>query len=293
MTGVVKVYNAAGELVATLTQQLAIYQAPTGLEPLVPSFAPDQGGLGLLNLLGANVPVVWNGQTNNAQTVDSGLYYVSIDVTDNFGKIESWTAPLTVLRTDASTVVEVYNSAGELVWRQVGTPQNPGRVGLSDTSLVPGGSGPGLKISYGSGATDFVMWDGTGSKGQALSGGNYVVKVTQNNPGGKTSTYAYSVVLIPENKAVFDSVVAAPNPVLPGVSVLKLVLVGATPGTVAWGDAYTLPGERVGTLSVEGGGGLRWDIPSSVATGVYLLRIHARDSAGRSKSQSVKVALVR
>jgi hypothetical protein len=293
MIGVVKVYNAAGELVATLTQQLAIYQAPTGLTPLVSSFVPDQGGLGLLNLLGANVPVTWNGQTNNGQFVDSGLYYVTIDVTDNFGKVETWTAPLTVLRTDASTVVEVYNSAGELVWRQAGDPQKPGRVGLSDTSLVPGDAGAGLKISYGSGATDFVLWNGTGSKGQALSGGNYVVKVTQNIPGGKLNTYAFAVVLIPESKAVFDSVVAAPNPVLPGVSVLKLVLVGATPGTVAWGDAYTLPGERVGTLSVEGGGGLRWDIPSSVATGVYLLRIHARDSAGRSKSQSVKVALVR
>jgi hypothetical protein len=293
MTGVVKVYNAAGELVAVLNQQLAIYKAPTGLTPLVPSFVPDQGGLGLLDLLGADMPVVWSGKTDNGQLVDSGLYYVTIDVTDNFGKVESWTAPLTVLRTDASTVVEVYNSAGELVWRQTGNPQNPGRVGLSDTSLVPGGSGAGLKIFYGSGATDFVLWNGTGSKGQALSGGNYVVKVSQSNPGGKTNTYAYTVVLIPENKAVFDGVVAAPNPVLPGVSVLKLVLVGATPGTVAWGDAYTLPGERVGTLSVETGGGLRWDIPSDVATGVYLLRIHARDLAGRTKSQSEKVALVR
>jgi hypothetical protein len=292
MTGVVKVYNAAGELVATLTQQLAIYKAPTGLAPLVPSFVPDQGGLGLLDLLGADVPVVWNGKTDNGQLVDSGLYYVSIDVTDNFGKLVTWTAPLTVLRTDASTVVEVYNSAGELVWREARNPVSPGRVGLSDSSLVAGTNG-GLKISYGGGASDFLVWNGEGSQGQALSGGSYVVKVTQNNPGGRTNTYAFSVVLIPENAAVFNSLVAAPNPALAGVSLIKVTLVGASPGTQAWGDAYNLPGERVGSLAVEANGVLRWDIPPGSATGVYLLRVNARNATGHLKTASVKVALVR
>jgi hypothetical protein len=293
MTGVVKVYNSAGELVATLADQLALYMAPTGLSPVIPAFVPDQNGVGQLNLQGSNVPVIWSGHTDSGQTVDSGVYYVTVEVTDQFGSLTTWSAPLTVVRTDSTTVVEVYNSAGELVWHQAQTPTDPGRVGISGDSLVAGQSGAPLKIVYGSGSADFVMWNGQGSNGQALSGGSYMVKVTQNGAGGKMSTYAFSVVLIPEDQSVFDTVIAAPNPVLPGATALLLSLPGAGPGTTAWGNIYSLAGERVGALSEAAGGGLRWDIHSEIAGGVYLVRVSARNASGNLKSRIVRVAVVR
>jgi hypothetical protein len=236
--------------------------------------------------------VIWDGQTNNGQVVDSGLYYVTIDVTDNFGRLETWTAPLTVLRTDSSTVVEIYNSAGELVWRQAGNPQKPGRVGVSDSSLVAGQPGAGLKIVYGSGAADFVTWNGTGDHGQALSSGTYMVKVTQAGSGGK-STFTYSISLLQPNTQPFAWLAAAPNPVPGGVRAVTVSLQGAAPGVTAWGEAYNLAGEHVGSLAAVPGSFLRWEIPSDLASGVYLLQISARDSQGRLKRAPLKVAIVR
>jgi hypothetical protein len=292
MTGVVKVFNSAGELVATLSQQLSIYAAPTGLAATIPSFDPDEGGAGVLDLLGSGVPVIWSGKTDSGQFVDSGLYYVTVDVTDTFGKLVTWTAPITVLRTDASTVVEVYNSAGELVWRETRIPSNPGRISLSDGSLVAGQPGAELKITYGSGSGDFVSWNGTGSQGQALSGGSYLVKVTQAGSGGK-STFSYSVTLLQANTPAFSSLVAAPNPVRSGTTAITISLLGAAPGLSAWGDAYNLSGERVSSLEAASAGTLRWTIPPGLASGVYLLHVSARDSQGRLKSAPLKVAIVR
>jgi hypothetical protein len=291
--GTVKVYNEAGELVATLSEDLAMYQAPTGLSTVIPSFLPDQGGAGVLNILGPSLPLVWSGQSNSGQIVDSGLYYVTLEVLDSFGKSETWTAPLTVLRSDSSTVVEVYNSAGELVWHRSLSPLAPGRVTLSDSSLIPGASGAGLKISFGSGPSDFVVWDGNGSLGQALTSGTYMVKVDQQSGSGGKSTFSYAVTLLQPSPGVFDWLAAAPNPVRSGTSSVMVSLQGAAPGVIAWGEAYSLAGEHVGTLSYVSAGNLRWDLPGGLASGVYILHVSARDSQGRLKTAPVKVAVLK
>jgi hypothetical protein len=243
--------------------------------------------------VGPSLPLIWSGHSDTGQIVDSGLYYVTLQVLDSFGRSETWSAPLTVLRTDSSTVVEVYNSAGELVWHRTLSPLAPGRVTLSDSSLIPGAGGAGLKISFGAGPTDFVVWDGSGSLGQALTSGTYMVKVDQQSGTGGKSTYSYAVTLLQPNGGVFDWVAAAPNPVHGGVSSVLVSLQGAAPGLNAWGEAYSLAGEHVGTLSSVSAGNLRWDLPGSLASGVYLLHVSARDSQGRLKTASVKVAVAK
>jgi hypothetical protein len=291
LLGNVKIYNSAGELVATLYGNLPLYKMPVGLAPQVGAFSPDESGQGILKLLGPDVPLIWNGSDDNGQIVDSGIYSVIVQVKDAFGTVTTWSNSLTVLRTDSSTVVEVYNSAGELVWHTHASPSSPGMVSLSARELVPQ-SGSGLKITYGTGSGDFLTWDGRGDLGQALSSGTYLVKVTQGGTGGKTTT-AYSISLLQPNTQVFAWVAAAPNPVPSGTNSVMVSLQGAAPGITAWGDVYNLAGERVGTLSLVSGSFLQWNIPTGAASGVYLLRVSAQDSQGHLKSASVKIALVR
>jgi hypothetical protein len=291
-TGSVKIYNSAGELVATLYQQLPLYHMPLGLEAVSPSFVPDLGGAGVLKLVGPDLPLVWTGGSDRGQTVDSGVYNVVVQVVDPFGKATSWSGSLTVLRSDVSTAVEVYNSAGELVWAEHVLPQSPGIVGISGRELVPDAGGPGLKISYGNASADFLNWHGTGMQGQALSSGSYLVKVTQAGSGG-SSTTSFTVTLLQPNTQVFAWLAAAPNPVPAAASSLMVSLQGAAPGISAGGEAFNLAGEHVGSLTAVPGSYLRWDIPTTLAPGVYILQISARDAQGRLKSAPIKVAIVR
>jgi hypothetical protein len=290
-TASVKVYNSAGELVATLYQQLSIYEKPTGLSQQIPAFSPDTGGSGVLDLVGPNLPLTWDGKTDSGQVVDGGTYSVVVEVHDQFGNVETWSESLSVLRTDATTVVEVYNSAGELVWRQAATPKSPGVVGLSGRELVPGADPSGLKITYGADPTDFLNWNGTGSQGQALASGTYMVKVTQGGASG-SSTSAYAITLLQPNTGLFSWVAVAPNPVRSGTTSLMISLQGAAPGITSWGDVYNLAGERVGSVPATAGPFLNWSIPPGLASGAYLLRLNVRGASGVLRSTSLKVAVI-
>jgi hypothetical protein len=49
----------------------------------------------------------------------------------------------------------------------------------------------------------------------------------------------------------------------------------------------------VGSLASVAGSYLQWQIPSTLAPGVYILQISARDTQGRLKTAPVKIAIVR
>jgi hypothetical protein len=68
----------------------------------------------------------------------------------------------------------------------------------------------------------------------------------------------------------------------------------AAPGISIWGEIYNLAGEHVGTLQADAGAtGLSWNLPSELASGIYLFRVSARNSAGVLHSSVVKAAIVR
>jgi len=46
-------------------------------------------------------------------------------------------------------------------------------------------------------------------------------------------------------------------------------------------------------LIEESAGNLRWNIPSGLASGVYIMEVSGRDTTGRQKTARVKVAVVR
>jgi hypothetical protein len=187
--------------------------------------------------------------------------------------------------------VQVFNSAGELVWSQKEPLTSAAGLSLSSRELMPTATGNGLKIQYGSGATDFVYWNGLNNSGAAVSNGTYMIQVTQDSPGAAKKIYTDSVTVLLPNERVFDSIVLSSNPVPPGVSQVSMTLTGAGSGTETRGAIYSLAGERVGELS--GSAILTWIIPRNLSAGVYLARIEASNNLGRRRAVILKIALLR
>jgi hypothetical protein len=286
----VKVYNSAGEEVGLLFDALGLYIKPTGMSVVQGGFLPDNAGQGLLSLDGTGVVLGWNGRNAQGQIVSSGVYYVSVEVKDAFGKVETWTSPLSVIRTETNAVVQVFNSAGELVWSQKQPLASAAQLSLSSRELLPSSTGSGLKIQYGSAPSDFIYWNGLNNAGAAVSSGTYMIQVTQDSSGAAKKVYTDSVTVLQLSDQIFDSIVPSQNPVPAGVNQITLSLTG---GAVAQsqGGVYSLSGEWVG--SMNGANTLVWMIPSSLSSGIYLIRVEASNLLGHRRASVLKVAVLR
>jgi hypothetical protein len=287
----VKIYNSAGEVVAVIGDNMPLSAAPQGLSVLQGSFDPQANGLGLLRINGPGDTVSWDGKSSSGQWVQSGSYTVVLQTADGFGKVQTWSASVEVLSSSTGVLVQVFNSAGELVWSQSSSSGTAGSIGLSSRQFVPSSSSSGLKISYGSGARDYAIWSGLNSQGQAVAGGTYLVQVTQDTETGK-KIFIQSVIVLEQSATVFDQAIAWPNPAGTGTNGIMIQLSGMPVGSEAWGDVYNLAGERVGSLSADPAG-LRWDLPPSSASGIYLARVSVRNSQGQQRSQTIKIAVLR
>ena len=277
---------------AVLATSLGLYSPPQTISVLKGVFDPDQGGLGSLRFDGPGNVITWDGSNGSGQLAKSGGYYIVTEVKDNFGKIDTWTTPLTVIRTEQGVDVEVYNSAGEVVWRRHASVASAGGMQVTGTRVVPGMAGGEAKVSYGSGPSDFLLWDGTAMDGTQVAGGSYLVKVTQKLGSGAKQTYSQGVVVIPSSANIFDAVQAAPNPARAGDSAVLVSFSGLEPGSAAWGEVYSLAGERVAGLQASGTG-LAWSLKPESASGIYILNVTAQAPSGRRRSQRLKVSLIR
>ncbi|MES2202349.1 MAG: hypothetical protein V4498_08870 [candidate division FCPU426 bacterium] len=292
----IKVFNSAGELVALLYSALPLYGQLSGVDVLQAVFDPDGVNQGVLHLQGPDLTIAWDGSGQGGQKVQSGSYLVLVQQTDPMGAVSSWTAPLSVIRSESGVELEVFNSAGELVWhRSVPLAGGSARMDLSSNRLVLGTSPfSSLKIVYGSGAADFVAWDGTNSAGSQVATGTYLVQMTQKDRQGAKQYFSKTVVVIRIQTQAFDRAIAWPNPAGPLDTILHIRLEGAQAGSVAWGEVYNLSGLRVASLPAgDAATGLSWSIPGSLAGGIYLARVSAQTGQGLKTSRSLKFVVVR
>jgi hypothetical protein len=289
-TARVKVYNSAGEEVGILYDALGLYEMPTGMSVIQGGFLPDSGGKGTLSLEGPGLTLTWDGKNAQGQIVSSGVYYVSVEVKDPFGKLVTWTGALSVIRTETFATVQVFNSAGELVWSQKQPLTSTAQLSLSSRELLPTTTGSGLKIQYGTGASDFIYWNGLNNAGLAVSSGTYMIEVTQDSSGSAKKVYTASVTVLQSKIQVFDAILPSANPVPAGMNQITLSLTGGAV-TEAHGGVYSLSGELVG--SMNGANSLIWTIPASLSSGVYLIRVEATNSLGHRRSAILKIALLR
>lgn len=288
-----KVFNAAGELVAVLFSGLGLPSLPNSVSVVQGSFDPDfPGALGILRLDGPGTLVTWDGTTAGGQPAKGGSYFVVTETKDSFGKVNTFTSPLTVLRSGVGVNVEVYNSAGELVWSRSLSVTAAGPMQVSGHVLAGDPTG-GVKIAYGSGPGDSVVWNGLNGAGSQVAQGSYTVKISQASGSGSKQTYTQGVVVLWDSDGVFGGAAAYPDPAGPADATLTVRFAGLDPGSIAWGEAYNLAGEQVGQLAQGPSGALAWAMRPGTASGIYLLNVTAKNPAGRQKSLRLKVAVIR
>jgi flagellar hook assembly protein FlgD len=286
----IEVYNSAGELVATIAQDLACYVQPDGMQAVKQAFLPDSEDQGTFLLVGPNLVEGWDGKNTNGQMVSSGAYVVQAQVTDPFGKVKVMSTTLTVVRQDREVKVEVYNSAGELVKHfdqpVSGTGSSTG-ISLDKTHLTEGQS---LNINYGLGS---IPWDGRNDSGQMVQSGEYLVKVTRSTGMGQTEVFSQSVTVVNGVSNSLSTALVAPNPAQLSDGKVSIYLDLSLSGPIqVQAFIYDLAGELLAQFSNQGHpNSLEWKLTGHEASGIYLVRLEAKDGMGLKTSKTLRLAL--
>jgi hypothetical protein len=296
------VYNSAGEQVrAVVLNEPVGTIPPNGLGEVSESFDPDAGQIETFVIQG--IPGMyqgWDGRNDQGQLVDSGFYFAEMTVKGpNFGQSTTFSRTVSVTRSNFQASVDIYNSAGELVWH-VQVPQQSALTAklLSSNSFAPE-PGSVLTINFSTGAGGSVTWDGTNLQGIKVQSGTYLVKVTGRDDYGKVKVVVDSVQVLDLPGQGLAKAVAVPNPLPASQSRVTVWLAGldvaANPGR-AKADVYNLKGEAVKfNLSNDGHPAtLVWDVPQGeMASGIYLMRINLVGNDGTPSSKTLKLVLIR
>ena len=289
----VGVYNSAGELVF----QFPVQNLPgQGLDVELAPNGPITSLNSSVTILVNGQPVgTWNGVNADGTPVSNGQYYVKVDQS-NSGVVTSATQPIVVNRDLAHMTVNVYNEAGEIVAHLLTqTTDAPGTVissvSLSTDVVQPHGSGSDSQVVIKTGSGQVLaVWNGCNDQGQALAGGTYYIEIDDQTGVGDDSEITEPVaVLAPSGNG--GVMVAEPNEV-PLSQPLVLFTDNDTTSVTLKVSVYDLDGELVKTLvGAPGSNQATWD-SSYVASGFYIARVSAFDSANQARGQKILRILV-
>lgn len=287
----IKVFNAAGEVVATLATLAPLYVAPSGLTVLGSgTIDPDLGGTAVLSVPGSPWQVPWDGTNANGQLVSGGLYTAQMTVTDQWGAVQSWSAAIQVLRTPLGVEIAIFNSAGERV-KWLASVANPtdALFTLSSGTLV---SGQSVQMKLGNGRS--ATWNGTNDQGLPVQGGIYLVQALQWSLGSRAEVLEVKSLQVLESPSasVLASLQLAPQPC---VSLGRLELRWTVaPNASLQAELRTVDGGLVWQGVWDAGLG-RASLnlsPLGVAPGIYLLSVKLTGAGREPECRTVKVAFI-
>jgi hypothetical protein len=286
---VLSVYNSAGELVSTLGE-LSLAIPPSGLEPINIIFVPDLGQIGSYAMTGTSLLLEWDGRSDAGQFVASGLYSVIVRVENSLGRVDSYAATMTVIRSVKAIQVDIFNSAGELV---ASIPSMSDKVGGGGLSVVSQAQSNGTMlhtIRFGERPEDQVQWNEHADQGKLVDQGVYLIKVRQMSNQGVIPLMSGSLTVL---RLAGDplELVAWPNPLLAGAD-----LQFSVPAAQALRQArlYNLAGELVAWLGPDTGNS--WTLPlvgNGLSSGVYVLAAEIESLQGDRRWVKTKIALIR
>lgn len=271
----------------------------------ISAFDPSSGPAEL-RLSGANLPggaagisYYWDGENDGGQPLNSGDYFISVKVTDEYGAVQTHSVELKILGADKFIQLSIYNSAGEIVRRFEVEPQTGELAGLAapEVSYV-GGNGQVVTIQYAPGK--FINWDGTGIDGVLVSGGVYEIKLEQQFDDGYHTMSAKSIsVFTTRNLEILTGLKAVPNPVISGSgSGDRVEFMWNSPysGRIEF-RIYNISGELVSRLRAGLASGYsRWDMKSGgkeVSSGVYTVVCDAVTDTGEHQRVFIKSVVIR
>lgn len=285
------VYNSAGEKVAELGKGIGLYVMPQGLKAVDAAFAPDSGGKSSIMILGPDQLIYWDGANNNGQLVASGDYYVKMEIKNNFGLVSSYQTEVAVLRQALGIEIEIFNSAGEVVWHGLTKTASPsGSLAFSGKTLSPDAAGSSTDISWGPKPGQSFAWDGRGSDGQVVATGSYTVRLRDLKTGA-VSAGSITVIVRPMGGGVTPKI--WPNPLGLRDKVLSIDLQGALAGLKASARIYNAAGEMVGAaVNAPNYAQIAWEA-SRISGGIYLVVIELNDGSGIRQRRLLKLAVLR
>jgi flagellar hook assembly protein FlgD len=305
---VIGVYNEAGELVHTITQQavsapmttaafsVGADNNPSTLIPGVPLSIYMPGLVTMYNQTQQGTTFNWDGNTDAGQPVASGNYYIKFTQKDTYDHTTVLIKEFAVLHAEEYVQMDIYNSAGELVRTIRKNTVPPDRMSLTvEDVLVVQKDGSDVSINYGPGLSDYIKWDGMNNDGVAVQSGTYEIKMTSRTLNGTVSIISKSVMILKEGSKYMGDVKAFPNPYY-GTNSMTFEWSGAGMGEMNVA-IYNIDGELVRNLQgrVEAGS-ITWDGKTSnggkIGTGYYIAVFQSKNIDGYVEKKKLKIAVM-
>lgn len=298
---VIGIYNSAGERVKALfSGNLQFVQAQWVLSAGVLM----GGGSVSLGLGGAawagQGSTVWNGTNDNGQAVGAGIYTWKIESVQPDGTVVDTELSVAVLAGPGLALLQIFNSAGELVISHPLASSQSGVQGLAlssntlmEATLADGSPAESLVVKDANGTGgNLWAWDGHNAQGQRVGSGVYTMVLTQTSAGQSTQVDVKSFTVIegPDLAAPGGSIVPGQNPVGPGQDVS--VRFSPAPGCQVLGELYTIAGERVARLEVPGASGMLVFSRQVLAAGLYFVRVEVSLNGQVRRQETVKIAVI-
>lgn len=240
--------------------------------------------------------LVWDGGNNQGQSVSPGVYYIQVTFKDSFGRITSVTNPVQVLPGSSQSFVQIFNSAGELVYQEAVTDTAQaeaisGPNSFSPPSASSGGQELQLEIKNGEGNWVPWSWNGRNSQGQIVSSGNYSIMVSSVAPSGEVNVTKSITVIDGPVSFVDPAPEISVNPLTKGADLFIRYQVQS--GNDAYGALFTLSGEKVKEVSDEGGTGTLDFGEPKAASGIYMIDFEYRQGSQLLERKILKLAIVK
>lgn len=256
------------------------------------------------NPLGDGTTFTWNCNTDANQTVSSGIYYIKFEEQDVYGHTDVVIKEISIMAVQQYVEVSIFNSAGELVrtLKQNKDMNNTSislKVGDKGVVVLEKG-GNNINITYGTGLTDYMSWDGLNDHGIAVTSGNYEVQVNVVTDQGRSTVVSKTITIISENAPYIGYVSILPNPYVGSESQTKQIKFAWVPGQETGSmnvTVYNVIGEKVKSFDAPlQTGYVLWDLKtgddSKAANGYYAVVFQSKNSAGRLDRKTLKLAIM-
>jgi hypothetical protein len=306
----VTVYSSSGELVRNVytggAQQLQDQVKLSGPTLAVGTQAVYVVFKGLLS--NGDDSVAWDGTNNNGQLVGPGQYYFKVESHDAFGKVTTVVAPILVLPTGGQNILQVFNSAGEVVATIYPSMILPPKATVEDFALdstsfaaafdpVTGAplSHMNITLKDNQGNVYTAQWDGKNSQGKPVSSGVYDIQLLSAKGASQTVMSRQVEVLVAASKALGAEVYAAPNPFKPEAGQDAVVSVYYKPMLSGRASAkvYDIAGQQVGRALDGANSGLLQIQAGAWTSGIYFIDFEYTDGNGNLKRKVLRLAVVK
>jgi len=279
------VYNSAGEVVRLVTRTGA-YDIINDFTVENTTFSPDDGGTAIITVGG--YVYEWDGMNNQGAPVQNGVYYIKVEIKDEYGYSHIVVKDVTVLTNNIIAELRIYNSAGEII--KVIPVNGLAEAGSNELKINPESpqafspGDPENRYAYITYNGNTYQWDGTNELGRIVNNGLYTIKMVVKDEKAYMSVAEAQIMVLHNGYEVVNNVKIIPNPFNPLAGNMIKIRYNAMATAKVTVKIYNIAGELVKQLA--GGNGdaeIIWYMDESrgrVSAGVYVLVIYAETQEG-------------